>query len=164
MKKLKSGNWTSKELLFLRENYMELTDEELGRCLNRKATAVKFKRQGEKLLRTKHYSQAEKSEIIEMYKNKTSIKQIIKKFGISKAQIYYLVKGVRIKIKNWSEEEKQFLKENYSDKKNKELSKELKRTPWGIIGFAYRNGLKKSPEHIQIIRKENAINWKRYWY
>lgn len=164
MKKLKSGNWTSKELLFLRENYMELTDEELGRCLNRKATAVQYKRMDERLLRVKHYSYFDKLKIKEMYKNNIPVKEISKKFNIHASYVYELCKKIRQKSKRWSKEEKQFLKENYSDKKNKELSRYLKRTWEAVAAFAHKNGLKKSPEHMEIIKKENAINWKRYWY
>lgn len=68
-------------------------------------------------------------------------------------------------MKKWAKEEVNFLKENYSDKTNLELSKVLNRSISAIQHKCTQLGLNKSKEHIsktwsKVRRGEKSSSWK----
>lgn len=57
---MKSESWSEEEILFLRLNYEEMADDELGKILNRTILSIRGKRQELRLLKKRNKGQFEK--------------------------------------------------------------------------------------------------------
>ena len=59
---------------------------------------------------------------------------------------------MRSELKSWTKEEEQILRDNYSDLSNEALGKMMGRSEHSVSGKAYRLNLKKSKEHIALVK------------
>lgn len=85
-----------------------------------------------------------------MDRSSSSIEKKLKRLGLKKSSRSLSMK--------WSDEDIKFLKDNYSNMTNKELSEKLKRSPKTILNRASKMGLYKSKSHISKVSKERITN------
>ena len=121
--------WTNKEIDFLRNNYLSMTDEELGIKLNRTESSINSKRTKLQLLKGKKRDCVDKEEldkIINDYKLGMDIKAISDKYNRYEWTVRSHLKKSNVFIyenKRWSEEEVNILKLIYPEGSWEEILK-----------------------------------------
>lgn len=128
---MESKKWTDSEIDFLKDNYLNMTDKEISKVLNKKEGSILSKRNILKLLKNKkstNTSEEELLEIINEYTMGVSIKDIAKKYNKTEQTIREHLKKKNV-FKHlssiWTTEEIQILKEIYSIKEWDEILKLL---------------------------------------
>ena len=76
--------WTNEDVQYLKDNYLKMTDEEMGIVLNRSKEGVKTKRTRLKLKREKQLLSNKTKEKIELYSEENSKAQLVRIFNIIK--------------------------------------------------------------------------------
>ena len=156
---MKSGRWSQDELVFLKDNYKDMSDEEIGKKLNRKKNSVKSKRQREGLRKDDYFWSDEEEEFIkenwqnmsdkeladELDRSKSSVaNRRNKQLGINRPESHKAKfnKGIQ-----WTEDKEKYLKENYASTDTGKLADELDTTKIGVKTKARRLGVSKSNKH-----------------
>jgi len=149
------SKWLEKEDDFIKDNYSDMTDEEMSKNLDRTKISVSCERVKLKLLRNKANTRITDDEmklIIQDYKDNMQMKQITEKYNRNWDSIVSKLKKCNIyehKYNQWTDDEIKILKEIYSNES------------WEYI-------LEKIPRHIKplIITKASELNITKdnyYW-
>lgn len=158
------AKWNDKDINFLKDNYTNLTDEELAIKLNRTKNSIERKRNSLGLFKKVQYSkiyitEEMKKEILDL---KVSVNQAYKifapKYHITRSQIEHLYKENKVKryiSKKWTSDDIEFLKNNYDKLSTQEIADALNRTPTAVSKKRIMLGLEAS----NIIYNKPDRNW-----
>lgn len=156
--------WNEQEVAFLKDNYNNMTDSELGKKLGRTASAIERKRNSLKLFKKVQYSKVHITDEIkdEIIQSKLSVREAYKvfspKYHITRSQIESLYKKTGIskdKARKWTDDELEYLKVNVKTKSTQEIADELNRTPSAISKKRMQLGLEAS----NIIYNKSDRDW-----
>lgn len=168
--------WTMSEIDFIKQNYLFMSDKEIGEFLNRSCNLVKWQRLKLGLKKNKIFSEKEKIKVIKLYKEGYSQKQIALKLHVKIDNINYQIKKMRkkgIKIAKGINEnfnykytlkEKKLIKELYPNSNTKKLAKLLKRSPQAIRTKASQMRIPKTKIYLETLRYELYKKWQKSWY
>ena len=149
-------NWTKEDIDYLKKNYSEMTNKDIGKALNRSEGAVSNKafnlsldngligintsksglRWSEKDINylKKHYSDLSLGELAEKLKrSKRAIVNKVKELGIPE----------RKEKKEWTDEDTEILKETYGEMSSREIARILDRTVGSVDTRISKLGLPK---------------------
>ncbi|MBQ8993958.1 MAG: hypothetical protein IJ085_07605 [Turicibacter sp.] len=145
----KQRKWTEKEILFLKENFSNMTDKELGEALNRSKGSIERKREQLNLYKSKMNfkvtSEIEEEIINSDLPRADAIKFFSKKYPLSKNQIEYIFKKNGIKSdcnKKWTNEEIEFIIDTHGELSVGEVASILKRSPTSVYKKKFKLGLR----------------------
>lgn len=129
--------WSENEINFLKENYLNLSDSEIGSKIGRSSNSVERKRSALGLIKNTKPTAIEESIINEILNSNMGISDASKYFGskynLTYNQIRYLYNsnGIKLRDNTWSDEEISYLKLN-CHKSAREIAKHLKRTEGSV--------------------------------
>ncbi len=163
----KARKWTEEEFKFLKENYMAMTDEELGNKLDRTTTQVKHKRDHEKLGRSKPNRNIDWKSLEEDYKNEKDLDILAKKYNIkttfsirdhlTKKNLFEYV------VNKWSKDEFTYLRNNIGIISTVELAQYFKRSIASVgkkisdLKLDNRDVLYYYPNYVPFNKKEELL-------
>ncbi len=139
---LKKNKWKQEDIDYLKENYpnLDLSIKEIASYLNKTEGSVRSYAQELGIKRPVMWSKEEEKYLIQGYKNKLSIKEMSNHLGRTKGAVETKIIRMQLGKKNsgWTNEEIQFLKENYPnpDIPISYLAKHLGRTRDSIRYYA----------------------------
>lgn len=147
-----SRKWTDDEVDFLINNYLTMTDQELGKCLSRTKDAIERKRAQLKLKKNEKLH-LDHLIIKEILSSKLTYQEIAEKYQITSEQARgifrkYNSKDYVAKTKLWSAEEEDFLIKNYKFKGDETIANILDRSPSSILKKRLKLGLNRKDFHI----------------
>ncbi|MBS4211810.1 hypothetical protein [Neobacillus rhizophilus] len=147
-----SRKWTDDEIDFLINNFLTMTDQEIGNYLSRTKDAIERKRAKLKLNKNEKLC-LDQSTIKEILSSKLTYQEIAERYHITREQarnIYrkYDPKGYVAKTKLWSNEEEVFLIKNYLTMGDESIACILERSPSSILKKRLKLGLHRNDFHI----------------
>lgn len=147
------NKWEEKEVEFLKNNYKNMTCEEIARTLTRSIPSIenKAKMLGLKK-RTFNWTEEMKEILINEYVD-SDINKLADKLDMEKYEIYCMANNLGLKKptadRRWTEEEYIKIRKNYGIMTNQELGKLLNRTECSV------------KQKIRQLKANNMLNIKR---
>lgn len=147
-----SKRWTKNELDFLFENYLTMTDQEIGFHLSRTKNAIERKRAQLKLKKNEKL-RLDLLEIKEIISSKLTYQEISQKYHITSEQARsifrkYNPKGYVAMTKLWTTKEEEFLIKNFNTCGDETIAIALGRTPSSVLKKRVKLGLHRKDFHI----------------
>lgn len=138
--------WTEDELIFLKNNYFNMTSEEISKVLGRNVNSINAKKDELGLLKMSFWSKEEVDFLISNYKRMT-YNELGKKLNKTEGSVCAKCFDLNLYKDElpWSDDEKKFLEINYMNMKTADIAKYLNRTSCAIKLKASKLGLKKYP-------------------
>ena len=145
-------NWTKEEIEYLEKNYQVKTDKEIAIHLGRTRDAIERKRSKLGLNKNKKLNLSD-HDIEDILLSKLTYQEIAQKYGISREQARSIFRKRKSKayvasVKLWTQEEENYLKENYKTMGDFTIATQLKRTPASILKKRVQLGLLRKEFHI----------------
>lgn len=160
--------WNKTEELFLIKNFRRMTYKQIGKKLNRTPGSVGSKANAMltmRKLKTRKWETKEKRLLGRLY-GKISVAELAARLNRTTHSVLYQARVQKKSAKGasaYSEEEINFIMDNYLKMTNVEISKKLKRPPSSIAKIASENGLSGDPQKRKMwkrgIRKESGYNY-----
>ena len=160
--------WTNEEELFLIKNFRRMTYKQIGKKLNRTPGSVGSKANAMltmRKLKTRKWETKEKRLLGRLY-GKISVAELAARLNRTTHSVLHQTRVQKKSAKGasaYSEEEINFIMDNYLKMTNVEISIKLKRPPSSIAKIASENGLSGNPRKRKMwkrgIRKESGYNY-----
>lgn len=151
----KPGKWTQNELIKLRSLYLDkkYTIEQIAEELNRPANGVQLKavRMGLTRSNVHHWTKKEHNYLIKN-KDRKNYKQIANDLGLHHYNVTWYARSIGLKKHykglNWTEEEKEFVRNNYNNIPIQQIAEKLGRSVNSIKLTASRIGVASKKQKI----------------
>ena len=143
--------WNNAEELFLIKNFRKMTYKQIGKHLNRTGNSVGHKAKHMltmRKLKTRKWETKEKRLLGRLY-GKISVAELAARLNRTTHSVLHQARVQKKSAKGapaYSEEEINFIRDNYLKMTNVEIAKKLNRTTYGILIKARRLGLAGNPE------------------
>jgi DNA-directed RNA polymerase specialized sigma24 family protein len=168
----KSGPWGANEVLQLKRYLGATTPETIARILGRTVAEVQEQIIGlGRLQRGGTWTRAEIGEFKRIYGRRTDedlerifgrpaqeIQRVASEHGLSKDKAFVrMLRGdLATTMPRWTDAELELLRECYPQQSNLEIARRLGRSVKSVVSKAQHEGLKKSPERLKKMGRENV--------